>query len=168
MKIILTIFLLFGIAFADKEYCIQFLSSDLQGKDLLIKEAQKIKNIPKVRVEQRGDFYVLRGGVFISYGNALKYLTNIKKEYKEAFVRTCEFNRDNVIYIKDSASTLKSVELQDDNLHKTSSDEKVYEKQKEKYTSTKKLKANSSTSQENFDNFWEEVLYYLEQNISTN
>lgn len=90
------------------KYCIQVSTVVATQQKSLIKNAQSSLFVPfdKVRVEQRGSYYVLRIGDYSQYKQARKDLHIISQVYDDAYIRRCDFNKNQAIYVKEDVNVL--------------------------------------------------------------
>ncbi|EDM23462.1 tetratricopeptide repeat protein [Caminibacter mediatlanticus] len=91
-------------------YCIQALSS--KNKELLIKKFKD--NFPYARIEKIGSFYVIRFFQEENIKDLKSVLPDIKKEYKSAFIRKCDYIPQRIIY--PNQKNIKKVENKKSNL----------------------------------------------------
>jgi len=103
----------------EAKYCIQVLTSNESEKGSIIAEAKNgnYNQFDDVRVEPRGRYLVLRVGDYKRYSDAKDDIRKIKRVQKGAYVRKCDFEQDNAIY-----------------MHNISQREGFYEQSQEVYT----------------------------------
>ena len=77
------------------QYCIQVISYNDSLKEKLILQIQKpfFKQFQHVRVEHKKPYYTLRIGDYTTLNQGKKDLEKIKTQYKDAFLRTCNFQK---------------------------------------------------------------------------
>jgi len=104
-KLHLTILLLVTSISLEAKYCIQVLTSNESEKNSIISEArsENYNQFDDVRVEVRGRYLVLRIGDYKRYRDAKGDIRKIKKVQKGAYVRRCDFEQDNAIYIQNTS-----------------------------------------------------------------
>lgn len=86
----------------EANYCIQVLSMDEKDKNFIVNEAKSVNYaaFPKVRVERRGHYLTFRIGDYPRYRSAQKDIVPIKRMHSGAYIRKCEIQPENIIYMQ--------------------------------------------------------------------
>jgi len=114
LKLSILLFI-FGLVSLEANYCIQVMSTMADGKDVIIKKASSPQYAPfnDVRVEKRGNYFVFRIGDYKGYSKAKNELQKIKNISDKAFVRKCDFLKNQTVYMKNSFDKSRDVEVAD-------------------------------------------------------
>jgi len=82
-------------------YCIQVMTTNLSDKRSILTEASSsaYRSFQDLRVERRGNYYVLRVGNYRHYNDSQQDLYDLRNIKRDAYVRTCSFNPQDAIYI---------------------------------------------------------------------
>ena len=102
MRYLITL-LIFVIAL-HANYCIQVMTTNLSDKRSILNEASRssYRSFQDLRVESRGNYYVLRVGDYRHYNDSQQDLFDLRRIKRDAYVRTCDFNPRDAIYLGES------------------------------------------------------------------
>ncbi len=102
MRYLITL-LIFVIAL-QANYCIQVMTTNLSDKRSILNEASRssYRSFQDLRVESRGNYYVLRVGNYRHYNDSKQDLYDLRSIKRDAYVRTCDFNPRDAIYLGES------------------------------------------------------------------
>jgi len=109
------LYILFFLSFPlYAQYCIQVISYNDSLKKKLALQIQKpfFKQFQYVRVEHKKPYYTLRVGDYATLTQGKKDLLKIKILYKDAFLRTCKFQKKTIIPIPHSNKIHKQQQKQ--------------------------------------------------------
>jgi hypothetical protein len=102
MKLLKSLLLLLVVSsslFAGAKHCIQ-VTTVLKYKEGEIRRPilNIIENYDKARIDKRGNSYVLRVGEYKNASSAKKDLRKIRRNFRDAFVRRCDYDPISAIY----------------------------------------------------------------------
>jgi len=94
------LFVLISISL-EANYCIQVLTSNASEKNSVLTEVKSgnYNQFENVRVDSRGNYLVFRIGDYTQYNDAKDDIAAVKQIRKEAYVRKCDFEREQAVYI---------------------------------------------------------------------
>ncbi|WP_457600179.1 hypothetical protein [Hydrogenivirga sp.] len=99
LGIALALLVAFSLSFsAQLKYCIQ-VAAERQLEPIKV-SFQKVKNLPKARIEKRDRFYLLRVGAEDRSRDLIPILRKVRKYFPDAFIKKCEIREDYVVYPK--------------------------------------------------------------------
>ena len=99
LQIIWINLLLSAYLFSSDSYCIQLKSMvEFSEKNLSSASKSILQNYEKARIEKRGVYYILRVGEYLHYVDASNDFKVLRKVFKGAYVRVCNYDELNVIY----------------------------------------------------------------------
>jgi tetratricopeptide (TPR) repeat protein len=107
--------------FPKNGYCIQVLTS--KKLNLLENVFEKVKPFPYARIEKIGGYYVIRIGQQKNYKSLKNILKNVKKDFKSAFIRKCDYIPERIV--KGKSKVTKKVNKKELALGFLSRDEKL-------------------------------------------
>jgi len=95
------IILLTLVITVNANYCIQVMTANLSNKRGVLAEASRsvYRSFQDLRVERKGNYLVLRIGDYRRYNDSEEDLYNIRGIRRDAYVRTCDFNPQNALYV---------------------------------------------------------------------
>jgi len=102
-------------------YCIQVLTS--KRLNSLEKVFEKIKSFPYSGIEKIGGYYVIRVGQQKNYKSLKDILKNVKKDFKSAFIRKCDYIPERIV--KGKLKLVKKVKKKEPVLGFLSREEKL-------------------------------------------
>lgn len=106
--------LLFSVTL-EANYCIQVLTTNASDKNSIIREASNkyYNQFNDVRVESRGNYLVFRIGDYSQYNDARSDINAIRRFKKDAYVRKCDFIREQSIFIQNDRQDIQRTRVQE-------------------------------------------------------
>jgi len=100
-KILFSILFLLLSLSLEANYCIQVLTTDGSEKNSVIRKAssKQYDKFNLVRVESRGRYLVFRIGDYLHYRDATEDMYELRKTYKDAYIRQCSFVKKKALYV---------------------------------------------------------------------
>ncbi|MDQ7083012.1 MAG: hypothetical protein Q9N34_08795 [Aquificota bacterium] len=88
---------------APLKYCIQVATE----KELasIKPHYEKVKNMPKARIEKRENLYLLRVGAEERRKDLLPIYRDVKKMFKDAYIKKCEIDKSYIVFPKEEEKT---------------------------------------------------------------
>jgi len=145
----LFIFLLFiSLSSLEANYCVQVATSNKSERNYILNEANNhvYNQFNDLRVEPRGDYYVLRIGDYEQYSDAQHNFDKIKRLDRDAYIRKCDFLKEQAIFIKNES---KSQKVQEGNT-RADYDDKLLEDTTKHYRNASQDKVSSTKNNRSY------------------
>lgn len=104
-KILLYVIIFVFATVVEANYCVQVMTTNIHDRDIIVQRAsqREFSSFDDVRVERRGGYFVFRIGDYSNYKDATRAARYIKDISSDAYVRKCDFVREQAIYIKNDS-----------------------------------------------------------------